>query len=164
MQGRFNVLLPSSATKTSLLLSTLTEKHKPGEFWHTQSSTNLTESLSRSKASCQPLGLMHAVGQDKRALGLGSRSHHGYSSSRHYLGCIHIYTARLEPCPGPLHTTPWLDHFQEISSGEDQHRSCGVSPVSSVPEESKLGSAPPALLKRAGLRVVCLDERQDIFL
>lgn len=52
----------------------------------TQSSINLAEHLNRSKESCQLLGLMHAVGQDKRALGLGSRSHHGYSGSRHYLG------------------------------------------------------------------------------
>lgn len=63
-----------------------------------------------------------------------------------------------------LHTTSWFNHLQEISSGEDQDRSCGVSPVSSVLEESKLGSAPPAPLKTAGLGVVRLDERQDVLL
>lgn len=101
VQGCFNVLLTSSAIRTSLLHPTLQEKQKPGEFWHTQSSTNLAERLNRSKESCQPLGLMHAVGQDKRTLGLGSRSHLGYPGTRCYLGCILIYTTRVKPHPVP---------------------------------------------------------------
>lgn len=36
MQGCFNVLLPSFATKTSPLLPTVPGKHKPGKFWHTE--------------------------------------------------------------------------------------------------------------------------------
>lgn len=163
MQGLFNVLLPSSAVKTSLPLPTLQEK--PGEFWHTQSSTNLAECLSRSKESCQPLGLMHAVGQDKRTLGLAP----GVTLGTLAAGAT--WAVLLYTLPGQslilclLHTTLWFHHLQEIRSGEYQDRSCGAFPVpSSVPEESKLVSAPPCTLKRAGLGVVCLDERQNSLL
>lgn len=149
-----------------LLLFPLPGKHKPGEPRRALSSTNLAEYfLHRSKESCQPLGLMHAAGQDKRALGFDSRRHHRCSSSRHTAWVTLLYTLPRESLVlSLLHSASWLHLLQGIGSGEDQD-SCGVAPVLSVPEESKLGSAPPGAPREGrGLGVVCLDERQDILL
>lgn len=90
MQGCFSVLLPSSASKTSLLLPTLPGKHEPGEFWHTQRAPQT--SLNVCTGAKLPGPWPHACSRSgQRVSGHGARSHHGYSSSRRYLGHTRIH-------------------------------------------------------------------------